>query len=74
MTALIVCSRFSAWSNTIDAGDSNTSSVDLGAVEAELLVQAAARASVERVVDRGQAVHELGVGLPVARISSAVTR
>ena len=26
-TALIVCIRFSAWSNTIEAGDSNTSSV-----------------------------------------------
>jgi len=27
MIALIVCSRFSAWSNTMEAGDSNTSSV-----------------------------------------------
>ena len=27
MTALIVCMRFSAWSNTIEYGDSNTSSV-----------------------------------------------
>lgn len=30
MTALMVCRRFSAWSNTIDAGDSNTSSVTSG--------------------------------------------
>jgi len=27
MTALMVCSRFSAWSNTMEAGDSKTSSV-----------------------------------------------
>ena len=27
MAALMVCSRFSAWSNTMEAGDSKTSSV-----------------------------------------------
>ena len=32
MTALIVCIRFSAWSNTTEAGDSKTSSVTSSAV------------------------------------------
>ena len=58
MTALIVCIRFSAWSNTIDRSDSKTSFGDLEPVEAELLEDLLADLGVA-VVERRQAVHEL---------------
>ena len=37
MRALIVCSRFSAWSKTMDAEDSKTSSVTSNAAQSSLL-------------------------------------
>ena len=36
MAALMVCSRFSAWANTIEAGDSKTSSVTSSAASPRL--------------------------------------
>ena len=58
MAALMVWSRFSAWSKTIEAGDSKTSSVTSRAVEAPLVVHLAADLGLG-VVQGGQAVHEL---------------
>ena len=57
---MIVCIRFSAWSKTIDAGDSNTSSVtSISAMpwSAEHLLADLGLG----VVERRQAVHELRV-------------
>jgi len=44
MTALIVCSRFSAWSNTMEAGDSKTSSTMLPITRPVAEVRPSARA------------------------------
>ena len=60
MTALIVCSRFSASSKTSEAGDSKTSSVTSSAVQPELLEDLLPDLRLG-VVERRQAVHELHV-------------
>ncbi len=64
MAALIVWRRFSAWSKTIEAGDSNTSSVTSRAVEPVLFEDLLPDLGLS-VVQGGQAVHELD--LRVAR-------
>ena len=58
MMALMVCIRFSAWSNTIGAVDSNTSSVTSIPSMPKRLVDLLADLGLA-VVERGQAVHEL---------------
>ena len=58
MTALIVCIRFSAWSQTIERSDSKTSFVTSMPVEAEALEHLLADLRVA-VVEGRQAVHEL---------------
>ena len=71
-TALIVCIRFSAWSNTIDAGRLEDLVGDLHLGDAEVLEHLLADLGVP-VVERRQAVHELRVaGLPVAAIARRV--
>jgi hypothetical protein len=65
MTALMVCSRFSAWSNTTERVDSKLVG-DLGAVQAVLVEQALAQHG-GGVVDARQAVHELRVRLARGR-------
>ena len=72
MAALIVCSRFSAWSNTIEAGDSKTSSVTSSAVEAPL-VEIWLPTSVSRLWRAGRQCRNFTSGLPVAFMSSALT-
>ena len=62
MAALMVWRRFSAWSKTIEAGDSKTSSVTSRARQAPLVVDLAADFGVG-VVQRREAVHELDVGV-----------
>ena len=52
--------RFSAWSNTIEAGPSNTLLGHLHAVDAERLRDLRPDRRL-RVVEGRQAVHELGV-------------
>ena len=57
--ALIVCRRFSAWSNTMLAGDSNTSPVTSRPVAHPGVLHHLPADDGVRVVERGQAVHEL---------------
>ncbi len=57
--ALIVWSRFSAWSNTMLAGDSNTSPVTSRPFGHAGVLHHLAPDGRVRVVERGQAVHEL---------------
>ncbi len=66
MAALMVCSRFSAWSNTMEAGDSKTSSVTSSASDPALVVDLLPDLGLG-VVQRGQAVHELHRGVPGGR-------
>ena len=58
MTALIVCIRFSAWSNTIERRRLEDLVGDLHPVEAELLEDLLADLGLA-VVEGRQAVHEL---------------
>ena len=63
MTALMVCIRFSAWSNTIECSDSKTSSVTSSSASPVLREQLLADRGLP-VVEGGQAVHEPHVGVP----------
>ena len=58
-SALIVCRRFSAWSNTMLAGDSNTSPVTSRPVAHPGVLHHLPADDRVRVVERRQAVHEL---------------
>ena len=60
MTALIVCIRFSAWSNTIERSDSKTSFVTSMPSSPNSLEHLLADLGLA-VVERRQAVHELHV-------------
>jgi hypothetical protein len=67
----MVCMRFSAWSKTIEAGPSNTSSVTLHARDTERLRDLSSDRGF-RIVECRQAVHELDVG--IAGLAQALAR
>ena len=72
ITALIVCSRLSAWSNTIEAGDSKTSSVTSSAVSLRVLYSRRP-VSVSRLCRAGRQCMNFTAGFPVAAITSRFT-
>ena len=72
ITALIVCMRLSAWSNTIEAGDSKTSSVTSKAVSLRRSYSRRA-VSVSRLCRAGRQCMNFTAGFPVAAITSRFT-
>ena len=72
-TALIVCIRFSAWSKTIEAGDSKTSSVtSMQSMPKRLAISAPTSVSVPWKA--GRQCMNFVKGLPVSAMTLAVTR